>query len=57
MTAFSIEELATWAAQQRVPRHLTDGHADPEMGMCSGSNSLAAQAVANRLRSCREARP
>lgn len=57
MSTFSLDELAAWAERKRVRGHLTDGRADPEKCNCAGENCLAAQAVADHLRSCREMRP
>lgn len=52
MSTFSFDELAAWAERKRVRGHLTDGQADPEKCTCAGVNCLAAQAVADHLRSC-----
>lgn len=54
MTTFTDEELAAWAERKRVHAHLTVGRADPEKCTCAGDNCLAAQAVADHLRTCRE---
>jgi hypothetical protein len=54
MTTFTHEELAAWAERKRVRAHLTDGRADPEKCTYAGENCLAAQAVADLLRTCRD---
>lgn len=54
MTTFTREELAAWAERKRVRADLTDGRADPQKCTCAGDNCLAAQAVADHLRACRE---
>ncbi len=53
---FDFESLAAWADRKRVRSHLTDGRADPTKCTCAGENCLAAQAVADHLRSASEAR-
>jgi len=54
MTTFTHEELAEWAERKRVRSHVTDGRADPETCTCAGNNCLAAQAVADHLRTCQD---
>lgn len=53
---FDAESLAEWAERKRVRSHLTDGRSDPTKCTCSGENCLAAQAVADHLRSQSAAR-
>lgn len=48
---FSFEELAAWAERKRVRAHISAGRADQAKCTCSGSNCLAAQAVADYFRS------
>lgn len=52
MSAFTLENLATWAERKRVRSHLTGGRADPQKCTCAGQNCVAAQDVADHLRAC-----
>jgi hypothetical protein len=54
VTTFTHEDLAAWAERKRVRAHLTDGRADPQKCTCAGANCLAAQAVADHLRTCQD---